>query len=110
MKRIFSFIFLFSLLLSLSTEKVEAQFYNGSQMTFGKNRVQYNGFLWQSENYERFKIYYYIGGKIHSSYVAQAAHKSLAEIEKLFDFYIEEKIEFVVYNSQSQFKQSNIGV
>lgn len=110
MKTRFSLIFLFSLVLSLFADKTAAQFYNGSQMTFGKNRVQYNGFLWQSENYERFKIYYYIGGKTHGAYVAQAAHKYLSEIEKLFDFYIEEKIEFVVYNSQSQFKQSNIGV
>lgn len=96
--------------ISFFVKDTNGQFYNGSQMTFGKNRVQYNGFLWQSENYERFKIYYYMGGKTHGAYVAQAAHKYLGEIEKLFDFYIEDKIEFVVYNSHAQFKQSNIGI
>lgn len=105
--RVLSFLFL--LLLGFSNA-ASAQFYNGSQMTFGKNRIQYNGFSWSSENYERFKIYYSLGGKAHGAYVAQAAHKYLQEIEKLFDFYIEEKIEFIVYNNQSQFKQSNIGI
>ncbi|MFZ5553194.1 MAG: hypothetical protein ACOZCO_08775 [Bacteroidota bacterium] len=87
-----------------------AQFYNGSQMEFGKNRVQYNGFQWQYQNYERFKIYYYTGGKNHSVYVAQAAHQHLQQIEKLFDFYLEGQIEFVVYNTQSHYRQSNVGI
>lgn len=98
---------IFILLFSLNAS---AQFYNGSQMTFGKNRVQYNGFTWMSQNYERFKIYYAIGGKTHAAYIAQSAHRQLMEVEKMFDFYLDDKIEFIIYNSQSQFRQSNIGV
>jgi hypothetical protein len=109
MRYLFSLLVLPLLVLLLSGD-ASAQFYNGSQMTFGKNRVQYNGFTWMSQNYERFKIYYTMGGKNHSLYIAQAAHKHLADIEKMFEFQLEEKIEFVVYNSQSQFRQSNIGL
>lgn len=101
-------VFLISLGLWMGSAK--AQFYNGSQMEFGKNRVQYRGFMWQTHNYERFKIYYYGSGKTHSVYVAQAAQKFLQEIEKRFDFYLDDKIEFIIYNSQSQFRQSNIGL
>lgn len=97
-------------LVLLSPVVAYSQFYNGSHMQFGKNRVQYNGFTWMSQNYERFKIYYSMGGKNHAAYVAQSAHVQLQEIEKMFDFYLQDKIEFIVYNSQSQFKQSNVGV
>jgi hypothetical protein len=67
--------FVFSVLIS------QAQFYNGSNQDFGKSRVQFNQFLWQSFAYERFKIYFYAGGKNHSIYVAKGAHQYLAEIE-----------------------------
>jgi hypothetical protein len=97
-------------LLLLGTVPSWAQFYNGSHMQFGKNRVQYNGFTWMSQNYERFKIYYSMGGKTHAAYVAQSAHQQLQEVEKMFDFFIEDKIEFIVYNSQTQFRQSNVGI
>jgi hypothetical protein len=99
-----SFFFVFAALCA------HAQFYYGSQQEFGKNRVQYNGFLWQTMNYERFKIYFYQGGKTHAIYIAQAAHKQLKEIERLFDYYIEDKLEFIIYNTQEHFKQSNIGL
>lgn len=97
-------LFVFPALIS------QAQFYNGSNQEFGKSRVQYNQFLWQSFSYERFKIYFYAGGKNHSIYVAKAAHQYLAEIEKSLDYFLDEKLEFVIYNSQSHFKQSNIGL
>lgn len=105
-------VYLLLVLFTLSGifQTAKSQFYNGSQMEFGKNRVQFTGFLWQYQNYERFKIYYYTGGKNHSVYVAQSAHEHLKQIEKLFDFYLEGQIEFVIYNSQSHFKQSNVGI
>ncbi len=89
---------------------VKAQFYNGSNQEFGKSRVQFNGFMWQSFSYERFKIYFYAGGKNHSIFVAKAAHKYLQELEKKMDYFLGEKLEFIVYNSQAHFKQSNIGL
>ena len=101
------FVISFFLLITLFGK---AQFYNGSNQEFGKSRVQYNQFLWQSFNYERFKIYFYAGGKNHSIYVAKAAHKYLQEIEKQLDYFLDDKLEFVIYNSQSHFKQSNIGL
>lgn len=105
MKKILLFIvFLFTALFP------KAQFYNGSNQEFGKSRVQFNQFLWQSFSYERFKIYFYAGGKNHSIYVAKAAHQYLQEIEKQLDYFLDEKLEFVIFNSQSHFKQSNIGL
>ncbi|HYG50037.1 MAG TPA: hypothetical protein VD905_03995, partial [Flavobacteriales bacterium] len=87
-----------------------AQFYNGSFQEFGQNRIQYNEIKWQSHDYERFKVYFNSGSADFAQYVARSAQKNLIEIEKKFDVTIEGKIEFLLYNTQSHFKQSNIGI
>src|ERR1035437_679899 len=49
-------VFIFSLLFF--TSLVDAQFYNGSQMEFGKNRVQYNEpHAWQWYKFEKCNVY-----------------------------------------------------
>ncbi len=46
MNRLSRFLLLpFAVLLAV---QAHAQFYNGSQQQFGKNRVQYKDFLWSS--------------------------------------------------------------
>ncbi len=103
--RFFFSIFIFILLPFLS----EAQFYYGLQTTFGKSRVQYKEFNWTSYQFQEFDTYYYRGGKPLAEYTATIAHIQLQKIEKqlLFDF--EKRIQFVIYNSFADFKQSNIG-
>ena len=87
-----------------------AQSYNGLRNDFGKNRIQYNQFLWQFYKLERFDVYFYLGGKETALFTAQAAEKHINEIEQIFDYTIDGKIEFIVYNNLSDFKQSNIGL
>lgn len=89
---------------------VQAQFYNGLQMEFGKNRIQYNDFLWQSMKFEKFDTYFYLGGKELAVFTAQVAQKNMDDLEKLFDYTIDEKIQFIIYNKLSDFRQSNIGI
>ncbi len=36
----------------------EGQFYNGHQMTFGKNRVQYFDYYWQYYRFDDFDCYF----------------------------------------------------
>jgi hypothetical protein len=87
----------------------EAQFYYGLQTDFGKSRVQYKEFNWTSYQYERFDTYYYREGKPLSHFVAKSAHQKLKEIQKQLSFLLEKRIQFVIYNTFSDFKQSNIG-
>ena len=94
----------------LLTTAGSAQFYTGSQQQFGKNRVQYKGFQWRYHNYQEFKTYYYAGGENLAVYAARSAHRHLEELQKLFDFYLDDKIEILVFNRQSDYKQSNIGL
>lgn len=97
--------FVFSLFLG----GVNAQFYNGSQQTFGKNRIQYTGYLWSHSNYEQFEVYFYEEGRNIADYVSRSSHLQIKEFEKMFEHQLQTKIQFIVYNSQSQSRESNIG-
>jgi len=85
------------------------QFYNGHQMKFGKNRVQYNTFYWKYYRFERFDVYSYDEGKELSLYVADFVEDEIERIERFFDYNFEKRLIFITYNKLSDFKQSNIG-
>lgn len=98
------------ILLICSWHTIFSQFYTGSNTPFGQNRVQYNSFFWQSYDFQRFKIHFTKGGQKHAVYTAKTAHIFLKDIEKFLDFKLENKLHFIIYNSQSKFRQSNIGL
>ncbi|MDD3743636.1 MAG: hypothetical protein PHX54_08450, partial [Lentimicrobiaceae bacterium] len=89
---------------------VRAQFYNGSQMTFGKSRVQYGDFLWTYYRFNDFDTYFYLNGKELAQYTARYARKVLPDIELLLETRVSDKIEFIIFNSLTDLKQSNIGL
>jgi hypothetical protein len=97
------------LILVLSPDLI-AQFYNGHQMSFGKNRVQYNDFYWTFQRYDRFDTYFNQYGQTIAEYTAKFATKELARIENLFDYTLDKRIIFIIYNKMSDFRQSNIGL
>jgi len=86
------------------------QFYNGSQQEFGKNRIQHEEFLWQYYRFDRLETYFYKGGRDLARYVSLSGHKHLKDLEKQLDIALDERVQFVVYNSLSDFRQSNIGI
>ena len=87
-----------------------SQFYNGSNQEFGKNRIQYREFVWQYYQFEKFDVYFYEGGMDLAQHVASIAEGQIKEVENRMDYVLQDKIEFVVYNSQTDFKQSNVGL
>ena len=88
----------------------KAQFYNGSQLTFGKNRVQFKDFLWTYYRYEKFDTYFYLNGKELAIYAAEYADKHIKEIETELQSSLEEKVQFIIFNNLTDLKQSNIGL
>lgn len=94
----------------LSVAPVHAQFYSGSQQEYGKNRVQYQDFLWQQYRFQDMEVFFYKEGRDLARYTAQAASTHLTELEKEFDFALDERLQFIVYNSLTDFRQSNIGL
>ncbi len=86
------------------------QFYSGSQLNFGKSRVQYNDFLWLYFKFGKFDTYYYLNGKELAQYCAEYSDKHIKEIELGLESVLEQKIQFIIFNNLSDLKQSNIGI
>jgi len=87
-----------------------AQFYNGSQLSFGKNRVQYKDFLWTYYSFDKFDTYFYRNGQELAQYTARYAQDYIAEIELKLESSLDDKIQFIIFNNLSDLKQSNIGL
>ncbi|MBS1937018.1 MAG: PD40 domain-containing protein [Bacteroidetes bacterium] len=101
---------LLTLLPVLLAGRGAAQFYNGSQQRFGKNRVQYKEFLWQSYRFPEIETFFYKEGRDVARYVSISALRNKRDLEKFFDHTVDERLQFVVYNTQGDFRQSNIGL
>lgn len=88
----------------------EAQFYQGSQMTFGKNRVQYANFYWTFYRFKNFDTYFYLGGQELAAFVGKTGDEEIADIEKLLDYRTDGRLQFIIFNKLSDLKQTNIGL
>ncbi|MDZ7742274.1 MAG: hypothetical protein U5Q03_11105 [Bacteroidota bacterium] len=117
MKRIFTHIFskqlrraLLLLLLFLFAIPAFSQFYNGSQLKFGKNRVQYRDFIWTYYMFDDFDVYFYRDGQKLAEYTARYTLEQLPVLERRLESILSEKIQFIVFNNMTDLKQSNIGL
>lgn len=98
------------LLLLTGAIPLRAQFYNGSQMPFGKSRVQYGDFLWTYYRLPEYDIYFYLNGKELANYAARYVKVTYPELEEILDNRYTEKLQFIIFNSLTDLKQSNIGL
>jgi hypothetical protein len=105
--RLFFCACIIALLLNIP---VYGQFYNGHQMTFGKNRVQYNYFYWSFYRFDRFDTYFNEEGKELAQYTEKTANRELDRIEGFFDYHLDKRLIFLVYNKLTDYRQSNIGL
>ena len=85
-----------------------AQFYNGMNMSFGKNRVQWGDFHWSYYKNDNFDVYFYQGGDDLARYAQAYAKDQIPRLETRLSSRFGKKIQFIVFNSKSDFKQSNI--
>ncbi len=86
------------------------QFYNGHQMSFGKNRVQYKKRShWQFHRYERFDVYFYGDNQYQARRIAELAEQLMPEVEEYFGYGIQKRVIFVSYRTLSDFRAGNIG-
>ena len=98
---------LFLLLLAVAP-MAHAQFYNGMNMPFGKNRVQWNDFHWSYYMNDNFDVYFYQGGNDLAHYAQAYAKEQIPRLETRLNSRVSKKIQFIVFNSMGDFKQSNI--
>lgn len=105
MKKIICVSYIFLIYFALN-----AQFYNGHQMDFGKNRIQYKPFEWRYYRTTNYDIYVYERGENIGKYVKEIIDKEYAQLNEILPVNIRTRIYFIVYNKLSEFKQSNIGI
>jgi hypothetical protein len=77
---------------------------------FGKNRVQYQKFVWKFYQTENFNTYFSQDGLALGKYVAQVAEEELPAIEEFVEYGLQRRAKIVVYNNFDEFQQSNIGL
>ena len=106
----FAAYLILALLPAMLAQPAVAQFYNGSQLTFGKNRVQYRDFLWTYYSFDKFDTYFYRNGQELAQLTARYAQQYIDEIELKLESTLDDKIQFIVFNNLSDLKQSNIGL
>lgn len=94
----------------LLTSRASGQFYNGHQMNFGKNRVQYYDYYWQFYRFDNFDCYFNEFGRELAQYTADIATDKLEKIEDFFDYTLEKRLIFIIYNKNAEYKQTNIGL
>ncbi len=103
------YILILATTLLLLSDGAFAQFYNGSQMEFGRKRLQYRDFVWTYYRYDRFDTYFYRGGEGLANQCSAYADSYLDEIERKLKMRTDDKFKFIVYNTLDDLKQSNIG-
>lgn len=108
---------LLAVILGMAGQPAKAQFYNGLNMTFGKNRIQYpHSELLESEffasfyRYDRCDVYFYPKGKELAEYLSKSVYRELPRMENFFEYSLSKRIIFIVYNRLSDYRQSNIGL
>lgn len=95
-------------LLLFSSFSAQSQFFYGLHQTFGKNRVEYNQFLWTYYRYDRFDLYFYNTSEPIAERLSLLVEKNLRELEKELDAPVEDRIQIILFNNLSDLKQSNL--
>ncbi|MFQ6611572.1 MAG: BamA/TamA family outer membrane protein [Fidelibacterota bacterium] len=99
MRHSFSGIILLGLLLSAT---------GNSQFYFGRNKIQYDQFQWQTLKTEHFNIYFYREEQDIAFTAAGIAEETFREYVNLFEYQPDEKIPLILYASPVQFRQTNV--
>jgi hypothetical protein len=76
---------------------------------FGQNRVQYRTFSWNYLDSTHFRVFFYDKGKAHAIYALNLAEQELSHIVYMMGGRLNKKLNIVIYNSFTDFRQTNIG-
>lgn len=101
--------FFFYLLFFCFALAADGQFYTGSQLDFGKNRVQYKPVIWEFYRYKSFDVFFYAGGKELSHLTAEATTQLMEEFETRFNYSLENRPQIILFTRLSDLKQTNLG-
>jgi hypothetical protein len=87
----------------------EAHAQQAALETFGQNRIQNRRFTWQYYDSAHFRVFYYDYGKYNAQYVLQQAELDFPKIVGEMGVRMPRKINIILYNSYTDYKQTNTG-
>ncbi len=85
-----------------------AQFYYGTYMEFGKNRVQFTDFDWNVYRLDAFDIYYYANDRVLPRKVALMAQRNVSLLQRQLETNFDTRVQVILFTSLSDLKQSNL--
>jgi hypothetical protein len=97
------FVLLTILVLAMTAGGARAQ-----ETYFGKNKVHYSNFDWQYVQTRHFDLYFYANGYQTAKFAAHVMESAYVEISKELNYYLQNRVPVFVYNSHSDFQQTNI--
>ena len=80
----------------------------GQSQEFGKNKVQYDRFIWYFIQTDHFDVYFNDGGEYLSEFAAAAAESAYSSISKMFRYKLVNRVPLIIYNSHNDFQQTNV--
>ena len=81
---------------------------NAPAQSFGKNKVNYTPFDWNSVPTEHFDIYYTDGGYEIALIAAEIAEDSYKSLSTHWNYQLKKRIPILVFNSHNDFSQTNV--
>jgi Tol biopolymer transport system component len=82
----------------------------GMYTPFGQSKVQYGKFEWSFVRSENFDAYHYPGGRELAQFAARTCENELNSVEQTIDHRLSGRVEIIVYNTLSDYKQTNLNV
>ena len=79
-------------------------------VAFGKNRVQHRTFEWQVFEQGNFEVHHYREGDQIAGQVTRMLQREADALAPMFGRQLEGPLQVLVFNSQEEFRQSNVGV
>ena len=88
--------------LFMGVPRASAQFTDGLNVAFGKNRVQYRTFEWQYFEQGMFEVYHYREGDQIAGQVARILEEEAKALAPLFGRNLKGPIQVLVFKSQEE--------
>ena len=101
---------LWALWMALGGIGAWGQFTDGLNVEFGKNRVQHRSFEWTYFEEGMFEVYHYREGDQIAGQVTRILSEEAKALAPMFGRSLVGPIQVLVFKSEAEFRQSNVGV
>ena len=106
MKNSYILLFIFFSFFIINEGFSQSSFYN----EYGKNRIQNKSFDWKILSSENFDVYYNNEGKRNAEISINHLENNFNSITNIIGHFPTSKTKIFIYNSETDFNQSNIGI